>query len=530
MFIKDHPELYETFLVQNRRFWRENGNAASEGDIIVDAAHDNPVYLFTNLLLAKYLQRLRGGRIVAVQKSWADACPHYNADVVRRFVESFVVDEIIDIDAAIGADSGQRAMELFDAATRGKSGASLRKAVLDFHDEAREPNLGVILYDTYIRGKRTATFDVVDDDLRVCASAVFATAEAVAGVYQNRNVVAAVVGHHVYSPYTFLALNTIRAGARVFFQSLLLPFSITEFRSIEDLRRGRPASFVSAYRNVLSRVPRERIERFARRVFEVQEASRHFFRRVVTDPANALDREQLLQALELDAGRSSIAVYVPALCGAPHAFGKFAFNDFAEWLEETLACVAKNTKLNVIVKPHPMDHVYDTSGFIAGLAARFSGAGNIRFLSTETSSDDIRACCDLVVTANGTPGYEMVLRGVPTVTAAPSRYSDLGFTCETLNRDAYFSTLRAAGERALTPDVIWSATEFAFFELVAKRCHSVFLPLPDTAGTAEFWKQAIHNLKAYSPEEDQLFRNFRAMLDSDSPFLVNVDIAGLPRG
>jgi hypothetical protein len=90
----------------------------------------------------------------------------------------------------------------------------------------------------------------------------------------------------------------------------------------------------------------------------------------------------------------------------------------------------------------------------------------------------------------------------------------------------YFAALREAGHRTLGADAVWAATEFAFFELVLKRCHSVFLPLPDTVGTAAFWTQAIHNLQAYSPEEDQLFRNFRAMLDRGSPFLVNIDLAG----
>lgn len=510
MYIGEHSALFERFLERNHRFWSDSGRGPSAaGDIVVDLAHDNHAYLFTNLLLAKYYQRLRGGRLVGIAKSWPEACPHFDVHALRWFAESFRIDEFVDIDE-ISADGAGTAAD-FLAAVEGKSGPELRRAVLSYELD-RDPDTGWLLYDTYLRGKRAATFHRAGEDLAACAAAFFRTRAAVAQCFARRDVAAAIVGHYHYSPYAFFALNAFRRGGRVFFQSLLLPFSVTEFRSAEEMRRGRLADFPGAYLETLARVPAGRLESFAGRVFDVQEGARQFFRRAEADGAPADPG--------LDPSVPTVALFSPALSGAPHAFGRFAFDDFADWIERTLDFATWSREVNVLVKPHPMDEVYDTTGLLAHFARRYSDVPNIRFLPRDAPVPP----CDVVVTTNGTPGYEMPLRGVPAIAVAPSRYAGLGIAAEPRTVEAYLDLLRNCRGLTVTSAAARRALEFAYFEMVARRSHSIFPPLPAEAGTAAFWQDALRNLQAHAVEEDQLYRNFAAMLGQGSPFLVNTDL------
>ena len=60
----------------------------------MDLSHDNPSYLATNLWIAKYVQKIRGGRLVGLAHGWVRACPHYSFERVRELAHSFLADEV----------------------------------------------------------------------------------------------------------------------------------------------------------------------------------------------------------------------------------------------------------------------------------------------------------------------------------------------------------------------------------------------------------------------------------------------------
>jgi hypothetical protein len=520
LHLQHDPENFERFLLPNSRFWRENsGYSSGSGDILVDLAHEIPAYLFTNLVIAKYLQRLSGGRVVGVARSWK-AIPRYDIPLLRRFADSFYIDEIVDVDAAIDPQTARKEIDEFHACISNLSGPALRDALLNFQVDS-DPDIGWLLYDTYLRGRRVPTVETVDTELLEYAAEVLASREALARCLANRRLKAAVVGHYHYSPYAFIALEALRAGARVYFQSPVLPFTIMEFSSCRELRAGRPATFLKIFRDTLARTDRGRIESFARRVFDVQEGARQFFKSTRNN-GTAQDRTAVLAELRLKPEQMTIGVFSPALCAAPHAFGSLVYHDFGQWLNATLEFARTRPEINFIVKPHPQDDVYDLSASIGKLEDLFRNCDNIRFLSRDASPHE--TCWDAIVTTNGTPGYEMVLRGVPAITTGRSRYSDLGIACEASDEDSYHRLISEARNLQATPESRWRATEFAWFDMVARRCRSILAPSFSQAEWPGFWSEAIRSVQSISVEEDPLYRNFRRMLDHGSPLLINADL------
>jgi hypothetical protein len=524
VYIQGHESEYHSFLAQNRAFWRENNRRTHDADgrLYVDLSHDNPAYLATNLWVSKYVQKVRGGKLVGLAHGWLRACPHYNFERVRELADSFLVDEVVDVDSLAGDDPEE--LPRFEAAVRDLSGAELRQAILRF-DADRCPDIGWILYDTWLRQERCGTLEALEPGLIECARTVFRVRRSISTVMRRGITVGAVVGHYHYSPYSFIALEAARQGAPVYFQSLLIPVSVRRFNTAEDMRHGRAADFLEMYeRHIVARSGAERLASFERRLFDIQKGTREFFRATSGTGVSA-GRDEVLKAIGLEPGFPVACFYVPALCGAPHCFGPILFDDLADWLRKSLDIASKLPQVNFLVKRHPQDAVYDTGNIVGQLERIYGAATNIHFLRENLSSHQLADISDAVVTVSGTPGYDMAVRGVPTIAAGPSRYSALGFAREPGDMEAYETLLRTAGTYRLTPEQRRRALVFAYFELALGRSSSLFLPQVRSAGTAAFWEDAERKLRAHFVEEDPLYRNVRHMLMEDLPFLLNTDLA-----
>jgi hypothetical protein len=523
MYIPGCEAELRAFLAQNTAFWYANtGYAVNKHDhLYVDLAHDNPGYLLSNLWIAKYIQKLQGGRLIGLAQGWMKPCPYYQFDRIRELADSFLVDDVINLDSS--ADETGDVTQRFAATVNELTGEELRKAVLGF-DADTDQDIGWILYDTWLRQEYAGTLDRCEPTLIECAQSVFRARLAISRSMRDRRTIGAVVGHYHYSPYSFMALEAAKQGAPVYFQWPLVPVSIRRFATGADVRRGRAADFVTAYEECFSaHVEGELLERWKRRMFDIQRGTREFLR-VIAGNGSVQSRASFLMEHRLDPKRPVVCLYVPALCAAPHCFGSLAYDDFADWLRRSLEIAVTTPGVNFFVKRHPQDSVYDRRSFINHLESIYGSAGNIRFLGTDISAEQMREICDLVAVVNGTPGYDMAARGVPTVTAALGRYSGLGFSKEAIDVHTYQELLAHAGDQKLSDEEQRRALLFAYFELAAARSQSLFVPRIRIAGTAEFWNEAELNLRSRYIEEDPLFRNLRYMLDHNLPFLLNQDL------
>ena len=523
MNISGNEAEFRAFLAQNTAFWYDNAGYPRNGSdrLYVDLAHDNPAYLLTNLWIAKYIQRLRGGKLVGLAKGWVELCPHYDLDRLRELADSFHLDEVIDLDS--GTDESGEITRRFVTTVEGLTGGDLRKAVLGF-DRDEDQDLGGIRYDTWLRQEFISTFDRCDPGLIECAQRVFRTRRAIARAMQEGRTIGAVVGHYHYSPYSFIALEAARQKAPVYFQWPLVAVSIRKLATMADVRSGRPAEFLTAYQEQFGmRVDAEQLERWKRRMFDIQRGTREFFRAMAGTPS-LQSRSSFLMEHRLDPKRPVVCFYIPALCAAPHSFGSIPYDDYADWLQRSLEIAAATPAVNFLVKRHPQDGVYDKVHFVSHLEKIYASADNIRFLESDISAEQMLHICDLVALVNGTPGYEMAARGVPTVTAGPSRYSGLGFAREARDLEAYRELLTQAGDQHLNDEEQRRALLFTYFELAAGRSQSLFIPRMRTAGSVEFWNEAELNLRSRYVEEDPLFRNMKYMLDHNLPFLLNRDL------
>lgn len=163
------------------------------------------------------------------------------------------------------------------------------------------------------------------------------------------------------------------------------------------------------------------------------------------------DADTVRAQLELDPRKKTAVIFSHVLWDATFFYGTNLFDDYEEWLVETVKTACRNPAVNWVVKLHP-DYVWKMKK--AGdtrLPPEFTALGgkvgtlpaHVKLLAPETdiSTYSLFGVTDWCLTVRGTIGVEMPCFGIPVLTAGTGRYSGLGFTVDSASRAEYLERL-----------------------------------------------------------------------------------------
>jgi hypothetical protein len=118
------------------------------------------------------------------------------------------------------------------------------------------------------------------------------------------------------------------------------------------------------------------------------------------------------------------------------------FNTAYDWYLETIKSIQDRNDVNWLIKPHPYEYKFP------GITARniFNELkiknNNIKFLDENLHINKIYSFIDLVITGNGSAGYQYSSLGIPTITTSDAKYSNFNFTLAPKNKEEYFKLLK----------------------------------------------------------------------------------------
>ena len=161
---------------------------------------------------------------------------------------------------------------------------------------------------------------------------------------------------------------------------------------------------------------------------------------------------EIRDQLGLDPGKKTAVIFSHVLWDATFFFGENLFEDYEQWLIETVKAACNNQAVNWVIKVHP-DYVWKMkqlgeSAKPRDLTALSTKIGelpkHIKILMPETDISTISLfdVTDYCLTVRGTVGIEMPCFGIPVFTAGTGRYSGLGFTIDSTSREEYLGRLR----------------------------------------------------------------------------------------
>jgi hypothetical protein len=254
-------------------------------------------------------------------------------------------------------------------------------------------------------------------------------------------------------------------------------------------------------------------------------------------------RDELRAELGLAPGRKSAVVFSHILWDANLFYGTDLFEDYGDWLVQTVRAAVANPALDWLVKLHPANlwkRAYENDrGELAELAVlRRHGFDrlppHVRLLRPETdiSTLSLFQTVDYGITVRGTTGLELPCFGIPTLTAGTGRYSGLGFTRDFDDKQDYLAALARLHEvppMSVPSTVLAKRHAHALFRRrpwLFKSFRSVFRPLDAGAHPLTY----NFELQARSWAEIDANRDLAQWADWASDPARPVDYVGGERG
>lgn len=191
-------------------------------------------------------------------------------------------------------------------------------------------------------------------------------------------------------------------------------------------------------------------------------------------------RDELVGRLGLDPSKKIVVVFSHILWDANLFYGTDLFDDYGQWLVETIRAACANPAVNWLVKMHPANvwklQLDQVKSELAEeeLVRRHIGAlpDHVKMLrpDCDVGVKSLFEAIDSAVTVRGTVGIEAPCFGIPVFTAGTGRYSGLGVTVDSSTRDEYLRRLATIQDQApLAAETIVRARKYA---------HAVFFLRP----------------------------------------------------
>lgn len=160
-----------------------------------------------------------------------------------------------------------------------------------------------------------------------------------------------------------------------------------------------------------------------------------------------LSADVLRRTLGLDPAKKTAVIFAHILYDATFFYGDSLFEDYEQWLVETVRAAIANPRLNWVIKVHPVNvwrAKMDGAPLVqleAETLRKHLGAlpDHVRLMAADTGINTFSLfdVADYGLTVRGTIGMELPCFGIPVVTAGTGRYSGRGFTSDPATRADY---------------------------------------------------------------------------------------------
>lgn len=164
------------------------------------------------------------------------------------------------------------------------------------------------------------------------------------------------------------------------------------------------------------------------------------------------EKNDFLKSFDINNNNKIVVIFCHILYDATFFYGTSLFDNYQDWLIETVAIAIKNKNINWIIKVHPvnvwrskMDGKTMEQLEKIILEKHFGKLpSHIKFMHADTSINtySLFNYIDFGITVRGTVGMELPCFNVPVITAGTGRYNNHGFTIDPKSKIEYYELLK----------------------------------------------------------------------------------------
>lgn len=534
---------FQPFCKVAAQFWQHNVLPAGDRVILVEAMSQDLRVTLRNLTIANALRRIEPARIVVysgADEDWNQVVwTYFNLDEISQLARAYGADEIFDVHSLVDARVAGAPTELTVAGV--DLGGDLPESGIDPAEFER------VVYATACRMARVPRLDD-SAELQAKRLQVERRSTEFAKIYDalltELDVVALVSSHVDYNNFGLATEAALRHDVPVLFSQStggLKAYAI--FPEKHDPK--------AAVRATLTEQIGEFFEKhiWANRELVYRGAELTTWRAKATlgrpawwragrgfsgvDLHSAEDRAVLrtyaARRIGLDPDKPIVTVFNHAVSDALGT-NMETFDDLGEWFEETARFAAEHPEVSWLFLDHPHRALYDSSGFMDRVAARYADQPHMKFmLSLDLSKNFLTALTDLVLTVRGSVSNEYPALGIPALQTGWSEWSSCGFTTVVSSREEYFETLGQhlqallRGEDLISPEQVERARLWAWFYRSATDIASGLVQQWQVGEGDELFNLLSVNMLQVEADAEPAFAGVRRLWRRRDPFLTRVD-------
>ncbi len=190
--------------------------------------------------------------------------------------------------------------------------------------------------------------------------------------------------------------------------------------------------------------------------------------------------QEVRSKLGLDPHKKTAVIFSHISWDASFFDGEDLYDDYEQWLVETVRVAKENPHLNWIVKLHPANQyklkreadVINRETETDALESLGSLPEHVKILHADTDINtySLFEVMDYGVTVRGTIGMELPCFGIPVLTAGTGRYEEYGFTIDSISRAQYEDRLRNLQHISrLSDEEVSLARRHAYWTLIRRQ-------------------------------------------------------------
>ncbi|PSB80705.1 hypothetical protein C5F62_13990 [Photobacterium damselae subsp. damselae] len=288
-------------------------------------------------------------------------------------------------------------------------------------------------------------------------------------ILNKYDIEAIVTSHNVYAEYGFLCRQGHARGA------IILLKDIDYFKCY-----GKRANVNEHF----LRISNYAFDKAMSSDDEVENANSYYMDRISgaleqIDLKNAFNNKKKYAINELVSeqkiSNKNVFVMAHAFSDAPHVGEYLLFDDYYDWLVNTLIYLNDKSNLNCFVKSHPSSYMWGEKGVVENIIQEYS-LNNIIIVPKDLHPQSIYELADCIITAKGTAGLEFSCNGIPAITAGQSCYSGFGIAFESNSVNDYYKNLDCIEFMPKLNDDVITKSKVLLYKTFTNVHHSAVLP------------------------------------------------------
>jgi len=514
---------FKNFLKCNRRYWSSFDGMRYGGKyILVDLMVDNhPGYLMGNCIIANYLKKMCKADLVGI----------VNRKTQRKVVHlarSYQIDKFLYPYNLLGRIKNEyRCLELLK-----ENRINNLQELLDL--QLGKIKIGDLIYDTYLKRTGSGTIEDISDLKRYIKEAI-SLYLFFKKIFERYDITATIQGHIVYSSFGILARTAIAHESIVYARKPASgPMTVKRCTSMDDALtyeyRVDKKEFMELYTQFGSEAVEKGKAYIEQRFFDSNDVTDTDAIIAYSKSKKLYTKQELLLRLNISAGKPIVCIMSHIFPDAPHSHKWMLYNDYYEWLYETIKFIDKIKNVNWIIKEHPSVKYYNPRHTATEAVEQLCiSSDHIKLVPENLNSASLLDIVDAIVTVRGTAGLEFSTFSIPCILTGESPYSGHGFTIEPKSKDEYIEILNRIHKIGMLKDHQDGHANFiAFLIFCLFRVKCSLIPEMQAVfwkniNEEKVWREALHRLNTQLIEDDPLYNALKQQIATETVHIHNLE-------